>query len=194
MVGMNVRRCTPPFPRASGAGLMLVLFSLLLALHCVETGPVAALHHRDCSQQASACLWLRGGRGDSALEQRETIRKALSKKAAETESIFGMSSGEDDSSALADPLDDLGLSESEDPDLRDPLQTVRVLGDNLCASVFRGKFLVPLCIVHAAAACQVCLGTLTVALMQELVDAAAAGKFFAIEVIRMTPSLPPLDF
>ncbi|KAJ1490668.1 ankyrin repeat-containing domain protein [Baffinella frigidus] len=51
-----------------------------------------------------------------------------------------MSSGEDDSSALADPLDDLGLSESEDPDLRDPLQT-------------------------------------------ELVDAAAAGKFFAIEAI-----------
>ena len=112
---------TSPSARAPGAGLMLVAVSLLLALHCVDTGPVsAALHHRDCYRRASACLWLRGGsnrgRADGA-----------------GEGIFGMSSGEDDSSDVAVPLDDLALSESEDPDMRNPLQTVRAPGENLLA-------------------------------------------------------------
>jgi len=165
---------TPPSARAPGAGLMFVAVSLLLALHCVDTGPVvAALHHRDCSRRASACLRLRGGsnrgRADGA-----------------GQSIFGMSSGEDDSSDVAVPLDDLALSESDDPDLRDPLQTVRAPGEALRASVTCGVCLDPVCILHAA----FCVATLSVA------HAGAGGRCSGRQVFRHrgdphAPSLPP---
>jgi hypothetical protein len=55
-----------------------------------------------------------------------------------------MSSGEDDSSDVAVPHDDLALSESEDPDMRNPLQTVHAPSENLLALV-TGECLDPVC-------------------------------------------------